>query len=233
MDFLCRSGLPESNKDDIVFKPNGTVTIKKLDDQTSKLMIEAIHGKQNFGRKLFCNGFIPLTPRKESTDVVTEATVQNDSVAGSPAAPKQQPPATSPGHASPSLTGPPTIVKSSSTGSVVTTGSEFVVSNFHFPDIPEYLNNSQLIRRHSLSVLNRTPPASSIAAEILLTPRPYMSRTQMLVSEVKDCLTDFGSCISETSDSSDSNDNKDDSDEGSVACQTMNERKRMKIEEKA
>jgi hypothetical protein len=59
LEFLCRNGLPESNKDEIVYKPNGTVTVKKLDDQTSKLMIEAIHDKENFGRKLFWNGFIP------------------------------------------------------------------------------------------------------------------------------------------------------------------------------
>ena len=51
-------------KDNIVFHARGKVSIRKLENDTSKVLIESIHGKINFGRKLFCNGFIPLTLKK-------------------------------------------------------------------------------------------------------------------------------------------------------------------------
>ena len=67
-EFLCRNWLPEESKDDIIFKQNGSVTVTNLDDKTSKQLIEAIHVKQNFGRKLYCNGFVPFTPKKLNQD---------------------------------------------------------------------------------------------------------------------------------------------------------------------
>ena len=52
-----------------------------------------------------------------------------------------------------------------------------------------------------------------------------MSKTKLLVNELKDCLSDFGSCISESS-------NVDDSDSveeyRSFGCQSLNGKKRMK-----
>ena len=72
MEFLCASGLPAENKDDIVIKTNGVVSIRNLDNTTSKILIEAIHGKVSLGRKLFCNGIIPLTPEKKIPDVVVQ-----------------------------------------------------------------------------------------------------------------------------------------------------------------
>ena len=70
------SGLPEENKESIVIKPNGIVNIRNLDNATSKILIEAIHGKVSLGRKLYCNGIIPLTPEKKDAvaeDVLTTA----------------------------------------------------------------------------------------------------------------------------------------------------------------
>ena len=62
---MCRNGLPEEQKDDIVIKTNGSVTIRNLDNTVSRTLIEAIHGKVNFGKKLYCNGFISLSPQKQ------------------------------------------------------------------------------------------------------------------------------------------------------------------------
>ena len=269
MEFLCRSGLPETKKDEVILKPNGTVTIKNLDEITSNLLITAIYGKQNFGRKLFCNGIIPLTPKKEAA-VIEEAEVilatardkqlgaqHGDLSAGStsvvgesgaglaialdqqlaaqhgdlsvqpgdhpvaepeiPSSPKQ-PAATPPTTPPATGTGPAAPGTKSATVSVV----DFVASNLSFPD---FLTNREVVRRHSISIVDRTPPSKSIAEEIIYTPRPDMSKTKLLVNELKDCLSDFGSCISESS-------NVDDSDSveeyRSFGCQSLNEKKRMK-----
>ena len=52
------------NKEDIIIKANGAVTVKNLNTDESNMLIEAIHGKKFFNRKFFCNGIIPLTPEK-------------------------------------------------------------------------------------------------------------------------------------------------------------------------
>ena len=80
--------------------------------------------------------------------------------------------------------------------------------------------------------MNRTPPKGSLAGEILaMTPRPDLNRTKSLVSELRDCLSDFGSCIeSSDNDGGNSVDNKETSDEAheEPGQLTLNEKKRMK-----
>ena len=70
---------------------------------------------------------------------------------------------------------------------------------------------------------------NSIAAEILETPRPDMIKTKSLVNDLKECLSDFGSCV-EMSDSSEDNQSDKTADRSGDedVFQTMNERKRMK-----
>ena len=99
------------------------------------------------------------------------------------------------------------------------------MSNLLFPDKTVQEDNILFTRRHSLSLLDRTPPPGSLAADILLTPRPDLSRTHLLVKELKEHLSDFGSCISE---SSESDDLKNESDAESLGSQSMNERKRLR-----
>ena len=64
MEFLCRSTLPEEKKEEVLIKENGVVAIKNLTSEECDLLIEAIHGKTHFDRKLYCNGIIPFTPEK-------------------------------------------------------------------------------------------------------------------------------------------------------------------------
>ena len=75
MELLVKSGLPEVLKDNVVIRPNGLVSISKLDNKTCLDLLENIHSKKFSSRKLFCNGVIPLTPEKEgdisSQDVPT------------------------------------------------------------------------------------------------------------------------------------------------------------------
>ena len=83
MEFLVRSGLPESNKETVLIKQNGHVTIKDLDNNVCKSMIESIHNKKYFDRKLFCNGFIALSPEKPVKDSTTQGPVPPHKVADS------------------------------------------------------------------------------------------------------------------------------------------------------
>ena len=64
MEFLCLNGLPDVKKDNVIIRENGSVTIRDLDNDTCRNLIEAIHGKTHLDRKLYCNGIIPLTPEK-------------------------------------------------------------------------------------------------------------------------------------------------------------------------
>ena len=75
MEFLVRSGLPEGDKESVTIKSNGYVTISNLENRVCRILIESIHNKKYFERKLFCNGIIPLTPEKKDSD--TSPTVAN------------------------------------------------------------------------------------------------------------------------------------------------------------
>ena len=71
VELLLESGLPALNMDAIAIKPNGIVTVKNLENSVCLALISALHNQKHFGRKLFCNGIIPLTPEKvgaESSD---------------------------------------------------------------------------------------------------------------------------------------------------------------------
>ena len=64
LQFLCENGLPEDKREGVKINDNGTVLIQDLDSYIVEYLIETIHGKVHFGKKLFCNGVIPLTPNK-------------------------------------------------------------------------------------------------------------------------------------------------------------------------
>ena len=73
MEFLVNSGLPDSAKETVLIKPNGIVTINGLENEVCLALIKNIHQIINFGKKLYCNGIIPLTPEKpETKDTVDE-----------------------------------------------------------------------------------------------------------------------------------------------------------------
>ena len=64
VEFLCNNGLAEADKEQVTFKPSGVVIINCLDMNAIKKLIETVHGKIWFGKKLYCNGLVPLTPKK-------------------------------------------------------------------------------------------------------------------------------------------------------------------------
>ena len=89
------------------------------------------------------------------------------------------------------------------------------------------LSNVQLVRRNSLSL--RDIPPGSIADEILKST--HFSRARSLLSDIKDMretLSDFGSCQSSVSSSS-----EDDSDEETTGNKSGEEFKTMNSKKKA
>ena len=66
MEFLIEAGLPDKLKECVEIKGSGVVSIKNIDNQVCMKMIKNIHNQISFGKKLFCNGLIALTPEKDS-----------------------------------------------------------------------------------------------------------------------------------------------------------------------
>ena len=89
VELLHASGLPITNMDEIVIKPNGVVSVRNLDNSVCLALINALHNQKHFGRKLFCNGIIPLTPEKLDKPPGSPATdtTGNGTAAGSSNAP--------------------------------------------------------------------------------------------------------------------------------------------------
>ena len=109
MEFLVKAGLPAENKESVTIKSNGYVTISNLENHVCRILIENIHNKNHFDRRLFCNGIIPLTPEKKDTETLSTVTATEPSrglgssrqsppnpaatPARAPASPGQNPPA--------------------------------------------------------------------------------------------------------------------------------------------
>ena len=64
IELLLSTGLPVTNLDEIDIKPSGMVTIMNLENLVCKTLIKKLHMGTFFGRKVFCNGVVQLTPEK-------------------------------------------------------------------------------------------------------------------------------------------------------------------------
>ena len=200
VEFLILSGLPENRKEDISIGLNGTVTITNLENRTCLDLIDTIHWKKCFGRKIYCNGYVPLTPEKRS---------MSPEVSTGTLATPGTPPAASEVSAGPLVTpGAPLAVSEDSTVSLIVPGAppaslpeslgpisskaapssvSLVTRNQptatkspgSLPDkfTPSIIDwseesNENFVRRYSLSLTNRTPPKFSVAADILGAKQP-------------------------------------------------------------
>ena len=305
--MICRCGLAENKKDNIVIKAGGFVTVKNITTEESNALIDAIHGQRFFERKLFCNGIVPLTPDKQgppspaayistATGLTSRGVPTSTSKARPLTSDEQGPPApavcvsvatsasstgsvptmstvarpSSPGNtpestaavtvdssspfpaaaaggsdenaAAPLLTtssstsvaahGPPasgTPGRPSLSRSVTATGSPLTSWRSADPNVfSDFKDNYNLVRRHSISLINRTPPHQSIAAEILGSCKSTTrDKARLLVNEITDCLSEFNSCVSDFSSDKSSDENDDKVNEGEKN-NSMNEKKRTK-----
>ena len=216
MEYLVSSGLPEGLKDNVVIRHNGSVSIKNLENSVALNLITNIHNKIQFGKKLFCNGFIALTPEKEglsSSPVLPDmgkvtapgptpgaSPVQHDVATPAPTAPPGS--GASPVEhdvVTPAPTAPPSSL--ATTAAPVETSPGFSLG-FSSPaltgfDLSIPVADEVLIRRHSLS-LPPNPPVCSIAAEIINTRKTLLAD----IKDMQEQLSEFGSCVSEPEESS-------------------------------
>ena len=236
---------------------NGSATIKSLENSECLALIEAIHGKTNFDKKLFCNGVIPLTPEKppepESSKKgeAAEPPLPNTAAIcpdGKPLPPYYSPSDTAaigpdgkplPPHNSPSASAsngiPPPMTKITPAGPTNPGDSvnmfNMIQEQFSnsIPEFPRFSSREDLVRRHSLSSMNRSPPPDSLIADILCLNRPSLtlkesSRSIMSnISQIQESLSDFNSCL----ESSSSDEEASVLEEESV-LKTANEKKREK-----
>ena len=249
MDFLVRAGLPAEYKENVVMKSNGYVTISNLENNVCRVLIEYIHGKNHFDRKLYCNGIIPLTPEKNAATVST-STPPSASTSPSRGPPGQPPPAgvtpappsDGPGRStSPSVSvlAPPTPTARQEVATIADTVPPVSVSEYpcndrvlteqthpdEFDKLPRA--DEEFVRRHSLSL--RTPPPGSLAKEILSSSN--FTKTKNLLNEMKlvsDALSDFNSCMSSLSASSAGEDSNQDVSEPVPLPQALRNKKKKK-----
>ena len=159
-------------------------------------------------RKLFCNGVVALTPEKVADSDHSK---------------------TSPGVSEPEkvrpnsvLGSPPSVIK-----------NLLPATNLEYHHSESFTSVPQLVRRHSLSILDRSPPPNSIAAQLLASSNLTKISSKALLSDIADIrgsLSDFNSCIESTGDTS--NDSEDGiTDLGKENLEhpkTMNDQKRLK-----
>ena len=243
MELLVKSGLPEVLKDNIVIRPNCLVSISKLDNKTCLDLIENIHSKKFFGRKLFCNGVIPLTPEKEgdlsSQDVPTSLASSASPSASSASQSTSTATASSSVSASTatmsSTSSEVSIAKETNPADVTLVSSEEfkqpIMSQTEFTallndDLQLKLSDTELVRRHSLS-LRSTPPSGSLADDILT---PHIERTKTILDDIKDLheqLSDFASCNESVSSSGSGDEDSWETEEGEPQdFKSMNDSKR-------
>ena len=174
MELLVNAGLPDHIKDSVIIKSNGSVDVRNLENRICIQMIDYLHNQVYLGRKLFCNGFIALTPEKEvelGDKSQAEETAQSSTAATTsvPASPALGSPSSVPRVSLPLVSAPPDTTVSA------------------------------LVRRYSLS-MPMEPPVGSIAADILNTKKNLLSE----IKDLKDQLSEFDSCVSEQSSSEES-----------------------------
>ena len=152
---------------------NGTVTARNLSNEVCLDLINRIHGKIYFSRRMYCNGVIPITPLKETeSSVASTSNINKESPENNPEI------FISEAEKNPGVSSP-------------------LKSTTSWPQIEA----KDLARRYSLSLIDRTPPPKSLAADLLSLDIPKFS-SKSLMSSIKDLtetLSDFNSCISSTS----------------------------------
>ena len=159
--------------------------IRDLENSECLELIKNIHGKTYFSKRLYCNGVVPLTPEKNALTSPDECETQNEASANSI---RDSLLAELPVSQDRSDEHPDTILKSSL---IVPS----ILSPIASDPWPIYERN-ELARRHSLSLLDRTPPKGSLAEELLSLDVRRPSRNKTIMTSIRDLtetLSEFNS----------------------------------------
>ena len=251
IEFIIQCGLPAGKADNVTINNRGTAVVRNLDNSECLVLIEAIHGKRHFDKKLYCNGIVPLTPEKIGDSGPGHIDPNVTEASGSPSpelAPKTSLldiQATSSSEQSDSHVLPASIDLDHSKQPV---NKESLPVNPHFESSkPEYFSSSStanmfrdsftynrdLVKRHSLSIIDRSLPVNSLASEILasstfgrLAGKSILSN----IADIQETLSDFNSCVESLGESSsNSGDDEDFLNKKSLdTSMTVNDKKRQK-----
>ena len=130
-EFFIKNGLPADKIENVSISSNGIATVKDIENCNCLTLIDAIHQKMHFMKKMFCNGIVPLSPEKQAGAEPLQNI--NKKEENSSAQPLEIQPALSSSQPEPR--------------SLKTTDTDW-------PSVPS------LVRRHSLSLHNRIPEFS-------------------------------------------------------------------------
>ena len=216
VEFFINCGLSENFRENIKFGSRGIVTINEISNKDCLTLIDVIHKKHHFGKKLFCNGILPLTPEKPLGSPVPPPSSPSSNLATDP---KPLPPSKTQTNLGPST--------------VNHKVESFQPSLLQFSQ-DDFPDSETVVRRHSVSLTNRTPPRLSLAADIL-DSRPnlkFSSNLMASITDLQDQLSEFNSC-QELSDSSqgssdDDTQQKDSSSWNKSASEKKKDKKRKR-----
>ena len=211
MEFLVKCGLPESKRESVRIN-SGKVIIKELENTECLTLIDVIHGKKHFDQKIFCNGFVPLTPEK-----ITEPESESSS---SSQTEKPLPPTV------PAVEQPQAVKEF--TDQIVKPLPQFETGfsasqpgmgqekfNFllqpTFTGLGRFPSDREVVRRHSISIIDRSPPPNSLAADILERSQNVAKSLFNQLADMQESLSDFNSCAEFSAESVCSSDDCDDS----------------------
>ena len=164
IEFLVNQGMPENKKENVRIMNNGTVLIKELDNAESLKLIASIHNKTHMRRQLFCSGIVPMSPEKNDSTCPENSAPSVNVTVSSPIAPNDIISSEVP--SANASTSQELHIRTSSSQDENPTSETFVPAstlrfNLNFP------SREVIVRRHSISLCNRTPPKNSLAADIL------------------------------------------------------------------
>ena len=77
VELLKIEGLPEEYVKEIDFKENGSVVVKNLPHNICQQLIKTIHRRTMFGKRVFCNGLVTLTPEKKDNEEPHSSSAQS------------------------------------------------------------------------------------------------------------------------------------------------------------
>ena len=220
IEFIIKAGLSQSKADNITLNEKGTAVIRGLDNPECLDLIAAIHGTRHFGRKLYCNGIVALTPEKIDDLETTKASSSSyaaETFFSSDAAPA-----------------PTTPVEETQTDLTKNFVPQIDIGSSNLEKFDSsFLSAPQLVRRHSLSILDRSPPPNSLAAQLLASSNLTRISSKTILSDIaniRDSISDFNSCIESVEESSQSSEGEKTEGEkkGIENPISLNEKKRLK-----
>ena len=211
LEYLINEGVPEGLKEHIDIRNNGTVYIRQIENSLCITLVNKFHGKMFNTRKLFCNGIVTITPEKAADEDLTVSNLVNHTpIAKANDVPNEIPPVSADNEQSVPCQLPLNDIPNP-------------LSPLASPSWPKF-EFDDLARRHSISLINRTPPPGSLAEELLfptdLTRRHSISTTppgspelqhlcpknlnfqrkiMSSIEDIKETLSDFNSCVSSLS----------------------------------